>query len=142
MEKSGKFKNTKRAAPCFIILMNHAPTVDQEREANALTGCRKMIFPPADLQRLWAAMPPEAACITGFIQPLLDWLRNTAETGDYLLVQGDFGATFFLVNFALKLGLVPVYATSRRETVETVLPDGSVRQERVFRHVRFRKYSG
>jgi hypothetical protein len=35
------------------------------------------------------------------------------------------------------VGLVPVYAFSRRESVETQLPDGSVTKSNVFRHIGF-----
>ena len=35
------------------------------------------------------------------------------------------------------VGLVPVYAFSRRESVETQLPDGSVKKSNVFRHIGF-----
>lgn len=126
--------------PDFIVIMNHALTAEQEQEARGLAKGGKLVVPPGELRGQWSAVPPEPENIREHIQPLREWLGKTAKPGDYLLVQGDFGATFLLVNFALNLGLVPLYATSRRETMETVLPDGSVRQERVFRHVRFRQY--
>ncbi len=40
----------------------------------------------------------------------------------------------------LDSGLVPVYATTRRESVEERLPDGDGRTVRRFKHVRFRRY--
>jgi hypothetical protein len=58
-----------------------------------------------------------------------------------VLIQGDFGVTVSLVNYCLthRLG-IPVYATTQRQSVDTVQPDGSVVTQRVFRHCRFRRY--
>lgn len=60
------------------------------------------------------------------LRPVFDWLLKEARPGDYLLVQGDFGAIYLTVSFALPHELVPVYATTERKTVEVRLPDGTV----------------
>jgi hypothetical protein len=54
-------------------------------------------------------------------------------------VQGDFGATFAMIQFAYKLGMLPVYATTQRRAVESRDGDKIV-TTRVFEHVRFRIY--
>jgi len=50
------------------------------------------------------------------------------------------GAPFFMSTLEKALireGIKPVYAFSRRESVETTLPDGSVVKKNVFRHLGF-----
>ena len=50
------------------------------------------------------------------------------------------GAPFLMAPLESKLlefGLDPVYAFSRRESVETVMPDGSVRKTAIFKHIGF-----
>jgi len=75
------------------------------------------------------------ACLT----EIKTYISARFKTGDYLLVQGDYGATFNMVQFAKEIGLVPVYATSKRDVKEVV--DGEyVTTIREFKHVRFRKY--
>jgi len=63
-----------------------------------------------------------------------------AQPGDLVLIQGDFGATCLMVEYARSLGLTPIYATTARISEDKILPDGSVQTVRRFVHRRFRKY--
>ncbi len=54
-------------------------------------------------------------------------------------MQGEFGSTFMLVDFALKNNLVPLYATTRR-VAEEKREGESVFREYIFEHVCFKKY--
>ena len=67
-------------------------------------------------------------------------LAANAKEKDFVLIQGDFGACYLMVNFALESGLVPVYSTTRREAVEEYGENGSIRITHHFRHVMFREY--
>ena len=53
------------------------------------------------------------------------------------LVPDHAEARAFLEEALMKRGIVPLYAFSRREVVETPLPDGSVKKTQVFRHLGF-----
>ena len=68
-----------------------------------------------------------------------DKLKSQAKAGDVLLVQGDFGATYNMIKFAKNMGLIAVYATTKR-IVSECLEDGKVVTKREFKHARFRKY--
>ena len=59
---------------------------------------------------------------------------------DFVLIQGDFGAVYLMVNFAFSLGLIPVYATTERIVVEKRMQDNTVKSERIFKHKMFRRY--
>jgi hypothetical protein len=64
-------------------------------------------------------------------------LAAGAKAGDRVMLGG---APFFmeeLSHAARELGLVPVFAFSRRESVEQTLEDGTVRKVAVFRHLGF-----
>ena len=45
-----------------------------------------------------------------------------------------------MVNFAFKIGLVPIYSTTRREAVEEHNDDETVKLVHHFQHRIFRKY--
>lgn len=50
------------------------------------------------------------------------------------------GATFFMIYLHVALmreGITPVYAFSRRESVEERLPDGTVKKSSIFKHIGF-----
>lgn len=59
-----------------------------------------------------------------------------------ILIQGDFGATYYLVNFSKQIGLKPMYSTTIREANEVCDSSGSIRLTHKIKHVRFREYEG
>ena len=98
------------------------------------------VYLPEHLQQRWSNVPSELESLDEYLCPVLNWLRDTAQPGDYVLIQGDFGAVYTAVTFALEHSLIPVYATTRRNVVETHLPNSKVQVQRIFEHVRFREY--
>jgi hypothetical protein len=127
-------------APRLIVLFNHTLTESQREDARRSLGAEEFLEPPASARSLWAEVPPDLESLEDYLAPVRSWLGDCARPGDFLLVQGDFGATWLMVRFALASGLVPVYSTTRRAATEEVQPDGSVRLTHRFQHVRFRRY--
>ena len=115
-------------------------TMDQIKDAELSLGITTFVEMPDNLKELWRQISPLPAEIHNLFEPLRQWLENAARPLDFVLIQGDFGATWLMVDFAFKHGLVPVYATTRRKARETVQPDGSVVTEHIFMHQRFRRY--
>jgi hypothetical protein len=99
-----------------------------------------IIQPPDPVQTLWECVPPDLPAIEDYLAPVKDWLTEQAGCGDFLLVQGDFGATYLMVRYAFDRGLIPVYSTTERQVFEDRLPDGRVKAMHAFSHRRFRKY--
>lgn len=98
------------------------------------------ILPPEPIQALWRQVPPEPNSLGGYLEPVSRWLAANADRGDLVLIQGEFGATYLMVRFAMENHLIPIYSTTERHAVEEHQPDGSVRLTHSFRHCRFRKY--
>ena len=67
------------------------------------------------------------------------WINEISNEQDYILVQGEFGATFYIVDYCFKNNLIPVYATSVRR-VEEIREGDKVLTNRVFVHEGYRKY--
>jgi hypothetical protein len=126
--------------PSFFLLFNHRLSAEQEADARNSLSATDFIYLPPDLQALWSQVPPEPAQLDAHAAPVLHWLDAQARPGDYVMVQGDYGVTWIAVSHCLSKEYIPVYGTTGRQTVEQPQPDGSVKIERVFRHVRFRKY--
>lgn len=95
---------------------------------------------PPDIQEIWSKVPPDLPELTGYLDPVFAWLDTEARPGDYVLVQGDFGATCLVVDFAEERGLIPLYSTTVRAAEEEHLPDGTVRTVHHFQHRMFRRY--
>jgi len=126
--------------PRLVLLFNHSLTPSQESDARSSLGIEKISMPSDELQRRWSCVPPEIKGVKDWLAPLFSWLAKSTRPGDYVLIQGEFGAVYLAVGEALRLGLRPIYSTTRREAQEECLEDGSVRLVHRFRHVRFREY--
>lgn len=126
--------------PSLYLLFNHRLTAVQEADARASLGVGRIIFPPEEVQALWSQVPPDSDDLAPYLAPVFTWVASQGRPGDYLLVQGDFGATGLAVRQAFALGLIPVYSTTSRKAVEEHHPDGTVHVRHTFSHVRFRRY--
>lgn len=126
----------------LFLLFNHQLTPDQERDARRSLSITRIVEPPEELRELWGNVPPDLPELAAYLEPVKLWLTTHAGPGDYVVIQGDFGATFLMVNFAFSRGLTPIYSTTEREAKEEMQPDGSVELVHRFLHKRFRKYGG
>jgi hypothetical protein len=124
----------------LLLLFNHTLTMAQHDAASRELGITQLVTPPLPLQQLWSNIPPETERLLPLLEPLANWLNDAGRQGDYVLIQGDFGACFLMINQALQKGLVPIYSTTTRQAIEAHLDDSSVQLEHTFKHVRFRTY--
>jgi len=124
----------------LLLVFNHKLTPHQRNEAYDALGVNEIVSLSPDLQNLWSFVPPDLPEIAGYIRPIHDWVSSNGSVGDFILIQGDFGACYLTVQFAFEQGLVPVYSTTQRNAVEEHDGDGTVRITHAFRHQAFRKY--
>ena len=121
-----------------FCLLNHELTQNQILELKNRFNVENIIYPPEELSRKWSQIPAEKELDKTIIGNVTNWL-TAANKGDLLIVQGEFGATFMIVDYALKNDLVPLHAVTKRVAVEH--RDGEVvSKQYVFEHVCFRKY--
>ena len=126
----------------LFLIFNHEITPVQESDARSFLGIEQIICLPPDLKDLWRKIPPDLTEISNYLEPVKDWLARQAKKNDYVLIQGDCGACFIMVNFAFETGLIPIYSTTEREAVEEHEKDGTVNLVHQFRHRIFRRYEG
>lgn len=124
----------------LFLLFNHQITPDQELDARTSLKVKNIITMPRQIQDIWSQVPPDLDRISHVLSPVKSWLSFESSPGDYVLIQGDFGACYIMVNAAFDMGLIPVYATTKRAVSEELQPDGSLKVTRRFKHERFRKY--
>lgn len=124
----------------MLLLLSHKLTEEQKEDANTALGVREFLALPDDLQNLWMQITPTKTVLSEYLEPIRSWINENAGHGDYVLIQGDFGAVYSMVNYAFSVGLIPVYATTERMAVEKLMPDNVVKSERLFKHKMFRRY--
>ena len=128
-----------------FIILNHKPNQEQLEDLKRM-GVEEIVRLPEELKKIWADIDPAAEDVIDQIRPILSWLegeiKKAKKAGEEAVVwvQGEPTATEAVVLFSVAIGAKPIMATSRRESVETTAPDGSVVKTSVFRHVRFREY--
>lgn len=120
----------------MFVLMSHEMTPIQIEDARSRWDVERFVTVPCPL---WGQILPKADSVCDAVEPARAFLHREARPGDLLLVQGDFGATVAMIGEARKLGLTPLYATTRRVAEERVQGDRVV-TTRHFEHVRFRIY--
>ena len=87
---------------------------------------------------IWGNIDTESSVIN--LDKLEEFILDKTKIDDYILIQGEFGAVFKLVDFCFRIGRIPVYATSKRESQDFEKEDGSIEKRSVFKFVRFREY--
>lgn len=119
--------------------MNHE--MNGEQTATAVNELKVDCFNtmPPFIDAIWGNVDPEADFDKLEVEKIVKWLKETTVRGDYVLVQGDYGLTFAVVDWCLDNGRKAVYATTRRVARE-IVGEGSTIVQREFRHVRFREY--
>ena len=124
----------------LFLIFNHDITPVQESDARDSLGVQQIINMPPDIKDLWRQIPPALPKIGSYLKPVKQWLAGQAKKNNYVLIQGDFGACYIMVNFAFKSGLIPIYSTTEREAVEEYEKNGAVKLVHQFSHRIFRRY--
>jgi len=121
-----------------FVLLNHTLTQNQIMELEKKYGVSQIIYPEKELSQKWSQIPATENFDLDTIQSILQWL-SFAQENDVLIIQGEFGSTFMIVDYSLKNKLVPVHAVTKRVSKES--REGEVvHREYIFEHVCFRKY--
>ncbi|WP_457608176.1 CRISPR-associated protein Csx20 [Nitratifractor sp.] len=123
----------------LFLLFNHTLTRTQREEAHTRLGVARIVPLPEELQELWSHIPPDVDRLSDYLRPIDSYLQSQVNPGDYVLIQGDYGATCLMVAEAARLRAVPVYSTTARESVERLEGEKVLKHSR-FRHIRFREY--
>jgi hypothetical protein len=143
-QKVPELKTEKKDLPAIsksmFLLFSHQLIIDQKESAREEFGVTSFHQPPEAVQAVWSQISPDADHLAPILQPVEAWLEQHAQKGDLVLIQGDFGATFLMVNHALSLELIPVYATTQRQARDKILSDGRIETYHVFEFKRFRIY--
>lgn len=124
----------------MILVFSHDLTEKQIKDAKGNLNINEFVYLPKELQKKWSLVPPNIEYIYSIVDEIKEWITSVADKDDYILVQGDFGATYNVVNYCKSKGLKVVYSTTKRKAKEITRDDGKVEMIHVFDHVMFREY--
>jgi len=126
--------------PRLFLFFSHVMTEAQASDARRILGVSDIFHLPTHLVNQWGSVDPSAESLESTAVPFKEWLSANARTGDLVLVQGDFGLTYIMVNYAFGMGCVPVYSTTERVAGEKQGEGGAVELTKTVRHVIYRRY--
>jgi len=123
----------------MFLLFSHTLTNEQIEDAKKSLGVGEFVSLSDDLQKLWSNIPPDITDLDSYLKPIKNWLQNRVSKEDYVLIQGDFGATCKMVAFVKEIEAKAVYATTKRDVQEKKV-DGKIIKTSVFKHIIFREF--
>lgn len=124
----------------MALCFSHMLTDEQQRDARERLGVDVFVEMPKTLAAAWEQVSPEPEVPGDTLHRALSFLKQATVSGDYVLVQGEFGLTWAVVEWCRRNERIPVYSTTQRDYRYETATDGSVRNTHTFRHVRFRRY--
>ena len=125
----------------MYLVFSHHLTDKQIKDGSEALDIDEYIHLPEDLQKIWSNISPDNEDISNEVNAIIDWLEEKLDADDVVLVQGDFGATYKVVNYLKAKGIRAVYSTTKRQAEEKVMDDGKVMLKHTISHVIFREYS-
>ena len=123
----------------IFLLFSHKLTAKQEEMLKEKHQVESFIYLPKKLQDIWSKIPPDIDTLSEYLSPIKEYLKQNGKKDDIVLIQGDFGAVYTMVNLAFELHLTPIYATTKREIEEHIIND-TITKKSIFKFVRFRQY--
>lgn len=132
MKKRDKLKQ-------MLLLFSHKLTENQKKDAKENWEIERFIALPEELQQLWSNVDPDLESLEDLLLPMHIFVQEELQKNDIVLIQGDFGASCMMAKFVKSMGMVPVYATTKR-FAEEYIENGKNIKKSIFVHRRFRRY--
>lgn len=123
----------------MFLLFSHNLSEIQLNDAKSNLEVSEVVSLPNKLQDIWSNIPADIENLREYLLSIRNFLAENSQYGDVVLIQGDFGAVYQMVNFSKDLGLIPAYATTSRE-IEEFEENGKTIKKSIFEHIRFRGY--
>ncbi len=123
----------------MFLLFSHTLTPLQIKDAKESLKIEKFIYLPRELQKIWSSISPDVEDIRDLLEPIKVFLKQNSKKNDFVLIQGDFGATFYMVSFAKEIDLISVYSTNKRVAKEIKKGNKLIKISE-FEHTIYRKY--
>lgn len=122
----------------LVLLFSHNLTKEQIRDAKENLEISSFIYLPDSLQNKWSNFEIDD---NDGVEEIKEYIRNNATIGDYILIQGEYGLVFKMVNWSLNNGYIPIYSYTKRAYKNEELIDGTIKNIHYFKHICYREYT-
>ena len=122
----------------LLLLFSHKLTKEQIKDARENLQISNFIYLSEELQNKWRNFDIDDNDV---VEGVKEFIINNATIGDYILIQGEYGLVFKMVSWALDNGYIPIYSYSKREYINEVLSDGTIKNIHYFKHICYKIYN-
>jgi hypothetical protein len=123
----------------LFLIFSHKLTNEQIDDAKNSLNIEKFEYLPKELQIIWSNIPTDLKSLDEYLNPIKEYLKKYSNNSDYVLIQGEFGAVYNIVNYSKTNNLIPIYSTTKRVVSENIV-NGIIEKKSIFSHVIFREY--
>lgn len=123
----------------LLAIISHDLLEIQKEEARKKLDIEVFEELPVEYKRFWRNIPSDGNLPLDQLNKVIDWIFTSSKEGDYIWVQGEYGATYYIVDYCFKTKRIPIYATTDR-VVKEYEYQGKIKVERLFQHRQFRRY--
>ncbi|MBR2917498.1 MAG: hypothetical protein IKC25_02000 [Campylobacter sp.] len=103
----------------LFLLISHTLSPEQINDARISLGVSEIIKFDKELMAKWMNIPPKISDLSEYLAEFREALLS-CKAGDFILIQGEFGATYHMVNYAKSIGLKPIHATTAKDSKELI----------------------
>lgn len=121
-----------------LALISHKILPEQEQELKNRFEIVDIKFLPENLQQIWSNVLYDDKYYTN-LNEIIDYMLSILNEEDYVIVQGNWGYVYKLVEEAKKNKIIPLYAFSVRDSSEDII-NGEVVKITKFKHQCFVEY--
>lgn len=121
-----------------LLVFSHELTENQEKELKEEFEVDKIEKLPIDLQNMWSNVSIKTKYYEN-LEEIKKYIENNFNEGDILLIQGNWGYTYNLVNWGINEKYIPIYSYTERN-VEEVKDGENIKKISYFKHVKFIEY--
>lgn len=126
----------------MMLLFSHLLDEIQKKDAEKNMNVNEIIKLDEKNQIIWSNINPleETQEKNKNIDKIKSFVREKIEKNDYILIQGEWGYVFDMVNWAKQNGFIPIYSATNREYEEIENQDGSKKIIHTFKHIKYKSY--
>ena len=121
-----------------LLLFSHQLTENQEKELVENFKVKKIVSLSSELQEMWSNVSIKENYKEN-LEKIKKYIEENFNENDVILVQGNWGYTYNIVEWSIEKKLVPVYSYTERN-VEEIKDGENVKKISYFKHVKFIEY--
>lgn len=122
----------------LLLLFSHKLNEEQIVELKTNFNIKTIISLNEEYQKIWSNVDINDKYEEN-LEKIKKYTISTLSHLDYVIIQGEWGYTYKMVNFCKENGLIPIYSFSKRNATE-IERDGFIKKISLFKHIKFIKY--